>query len=54
MEVELSLPRFKLSAGGSMTAALRGLGLKETFDSNGGFLKMPLRDTGEEFLFFGY
>jgi len=40
VEVELSLPRFRLSAGGSITTALRELGLKETFDSNGGFLKM--------------
>ena len=40
VEVELSLPRFKLSAGGSMKAALRELGLKDAFDSSGGFLKM--------------
>ncbi|CAE7372840.1 SERPINI1 [Symbiodinium natans] len=39
-EVELRLPRFRLSAGGSIKAALQELGLKETFVPKGGFLKM--------------
>ncbi|CAE7616708.1 SERPINB2 [Symbiodinium pilosum] len=38
--VELRLPRFRLSAGGSMKSALRQLGLKETLEPRGGFLKM--------------
>mmetsp|Transcript_13587 Transcript_13587/g.32419 ORF Transcript_13587/g.32419 Transcript_13587/m.32419 type:complete len:352 (-) Transcript_13587:41-1096(-) len=39
-EVELRLPRFRVSAGGSMVEVLRKLGLKDTFDANGGFLQM--------------
>lgn len=39
-EVELRLPRFKLSAGGSMVAAMKALGINEAFTSNKGFLKM--------------
>ncbi|CAE7945594.1 SERPINA3-8, partial [Symbiodinium sp. KB8] len=39
-EVELKLPRFRLSAGGSIKAALRELGLKEAFEPQGGFLKI--------------
>lgn len=39
-EVELRLPRFRLSAGGSMVEALKALGIKEAFESKQGFLKM--------------
>jgi len=39
-EVELRLPRFRLSAGGSIKTVLRELGLKETFEPSGGFLKL--------------
>ncbi|CAJ1378893.1 unnamed protein product, partial [Effrenium voratum] len=40
MEVELRMPRFKVSAGGSMKEALVALGIKETFGGSGGFLRM--------------
>ncbi|CAK9060850.1 unnamed protein product [Durusdinium trenchii] len=39
-EVELRLPRFKVSAGGSMSDALKALGIKEAFESKNGFLRM--------------
>mmetsp|Transcript_937 Transcript_937/g.994 ORF Transcript_937/g.994 Transcript_937/m.994 type:complete len:301 (-) Transcript_937:48-950(-) len=39
-EVELQLPRFRLSAGGSMVGALKALGINDAFESKKGFLKM--------------
>mmetsp|Transcript_79712 Transcript_79712/g.97556 ORF Transcript_79712/g.97556 Transcript_79712/m.97556 type:complete len:362 (-) Transcript_79712:40-1125(-) len=39
-EVKLSLPRFRVSAGGSMVGALKALGIKEAFEAKQGFLKM--------------